>query len=216
VTKIRVLIADDHSLVRSGLRALLEAHADIEVVGEADSGVTVEAACRASRPDVVLMDLSMPGRGGIPATADVRRACPGTRVLVLSMHDDESYARLAARAGASGFVLKRSLATELVEAIRRVHAGAVVAPGALADAFAAAAVGDEGDLAREDPLAVLSPRERDVLKLIALGHTNLEIADRLFISEKTVETHRAHVLGKLGLRTRADLVRFSLEHGLLA
>jgi DNA-binding NarL/FixJ family response regulator len=215
MAKIRVLIADDHALVRSGLRALLEAQGDLEVVGEADSGVTVEAACLETTPDVVLMDLAMPGRGGVAATTDVCRACPGTRVLVLSMHDDETYVRLAARAGASGFVLKRSLATELVDAIRRVHRGGIVAPPELADAFSEGATGAPAAAGTEAPLGALSPRELDVFKLIALGHTNQEIAARLHISEKTVETHRANLLGKLGLRTRADVVRLALEHGLM-
>jgi two-component system, NarL family, response regulator NreC len=214
--KIRVLIADDHALVRSGLRALLEAQGDIEVVAEAESGVAVETLCRQFLPDVVLMDLAMPGRGGIAATDDVRRGCRGARVLILSMHDDETYVRLAARAGASGFVLKRSLATELVEAIRAVHRGDTVVPREWTDAFAEVAAVQRPAASHRNALDVLSPREMDVLRLVALGHTNQEIAARLCISEKTVETHRAHVFSKLGLRTRADLVRFALEHGLLA
>lgn len=206
--KIRILIADDHALVRSGLRALLEAQPDLEVVGEADSGLVVETLCRHLSPDVVLMDLAMPGRGGIAATADVRQACPAAKVLVLSMHDDEAYARLAATAGASGYVLKRSLATDLVEAIRAVHRGETVVPPELASAFRGSV--PSGGLSQ------LSEREQDVFRLVALGHTNQEIASKLCISEKTVETHRAHVFSKLGLRTRAELVRMALEHGLLA
>jgi two-component system response regulator NreC len=210
-----VLIVDDHAVVRSGLRALLEAHPDMEVVGEAEDGVLVESKCRDLSPDIVLMDLAMPGRGGIATAADLRRACPAVKVVVLTMHEDEAYARLAGRAGAHGYVLKRALAGELVEAIRTTHAGERWAPRELAAAFfdsepkplagARAVVGAQ----------VLSEREREVLGLIALGHTHAEIGEKLHISEKTVETHRAKILGKLGLKTRADLVRFSIEYGLV-
>jgi len=208
--KTRVLIADDHALVRSGLRALLEAQTDIEVAGEADDGVSVVERCRQLRPDVVLLDLTMPGRGGLPAAAELRRLCPETKVLVLTMHEDEGYVRLARRAGAAGYVLKRALATELIKAIRTVHEGGTYVTPALAAAFA------EAELpAAEVRATTLTEREREVVGLIALGHTNAAVARKLHISEKTVETHRAHVLAKLGLNSRADLVRFALEHGLL-
>lgn len=213
--KIRILIADDHAMVRAGLRSLLEAQHDMEVVGEAEDGIVVEERCRVLAPDVVLMDLTMPGRGGIAATEDVRRASPTTNILILTMHEDEAYARLAAGAGASGYVLKRALADELVSAIRTVQAGGRYAPPELAAAFS----GGEDD---GPPVSLgaagapaLSDRECEVLGQIALGYTNAEIGQRLHISEKTVETHRAKILGKLGLRTRADLVRFAIEHGLM-
>ncbi len=213
--KIRVLIADDHGLVRSGLRALLSTQPDIEVVGEAEDGIVVEEKCRQLLPDVVLMDLTMPGRGGIAAAEDVRRACPKTKLLVLTMHEDEVYARQAARAGAAGYVLKKALATELVSAIQRVHRGERHVPPSLEKAFSEARSTEfQRDDVRQGP-SLLSQREREVLGLIALGHTNAEIGSRLHISEKTVETHRAHILEKLGLRTRADLVRFAIEHGLM-
>ena len=213
--RIRVLIADDHALVRAGLRALLEVQADIEVVGEAESGIVVERLCTRLAPDVVLMDLAMPGCGGVAAAQDVRSACPATKVLVLTMHEDEAYARQAAMAGASGYVLKKALATELVEAIRTVHRGGRHVASELAEAFAAADVEAPAGAATGRKLDRLSERERDVVSLIALGLTNAEIGRRLHISEKTVETHRAHVLRKLGLRTRAHLVRFAIEHGLM-
>ena len=206
MSPVRVLIADDHALVRSGLRALLEAQPDIEVVGEAEDGVTVAERCRTIDADVVVMDLTMPGRGGLKATEDLRRECPRTKVVVLTMHDDEAYVRLARLAGASGFVLKKALATELINAIRAVHAGQThfpatdLPPPRQADA---------------PPLELITDREREVLTLIALGHTTSEIAAKLHISDKTVETHRAHIGEKLGLRTRAGLVRFALEHDLL-
>lgn len=206
MSRIRVLIADDHALVRSGLRALIEAQPDLEVVGEAEDGVVALARCQQLAPDVVVMDLTMPGRGGIGATEDIRRECPNTKVVVLTMHDDETYVRLARLAGAAGFVLKKALATELIRAIRAAQAGRTHFPPT-EPAPVVRAVGPVLDL--------LTAREREVLTLIALGHTNVEIAGKLHISDKTVETHRAHIVEKLSLRTRADLVRFALEHGLL-
>jgi two-component system response regulator NreC len=206
MNRVRVLIADDHALVRSGLRALLEAQPDIQVVGEAEDGVVAVERCRRLEPDVVVMDLTMPGRSGVKATEDLRRECPQTKVVVLTMHDDDAYVRLARLAGASGFVLKKSLATELIHAVREAQAGKTHFPTA--------------GLPPPNPTGVstlerITEREREVLTLIALGHTTPEIANKLHISEKTIETHRAHIAEKLGLRTRADLVRFALEHGLL-
>lgn len=204
--QIRVLIADDHALVRSGLRALLAAQPDLEVVGEAEDGVAVVELCRKLAPAVVVMDLTMPGQGGINATEDLRRECPDTKVVVLTMHDDVAYVRMARLAGAAAFVLKKALATELIHAIRAVQAGEIRFPVA--------------DLpvphhSRQSPLELLTSREREILTLVALGYTTLEVAAKLHISDKTVETHRAHLVEKLGLRTRADLVRFALDHGLL-
>lgn len=199
--KIRVLIADDHALVRSGLRALLSAQPDLEVVGEAEDGVAVVEQCRQLRPDVLLLDLTMPGRGGIPAAEEIHREIPAVKILMLTMHDDAGYVRLARLAGAAGYVLKKALATELIRAIRAVHTGQTFFP----------AFPDELVPAPRE----LTEREREVVSLIALGHTNAEIAAKLHISEKTVETHRAHVCEKLGLHTRAELVRFAIEHGLV-
>ncbi len=206
MSRARVLLVDDHALVRSGLRALLEGQSDLEVVGEAEDGVVAVERCLKLKPDVVVMDLTMPGCGGIKATEDIRRACPGAKVIVLTMHDDEAYRRMARLAGAAGFVLKKALATELLQAIRAVQAGKTYFPA-----------GDEAMPTKNEraPLDLISEREREVLALIALGHTTPEIATRLCISEKTVETHRAHIGEKLGLRRRAELVRFALEHGLL-
>ena len=212
--RIRVLIADDHAVVRTGLRALLRAQPDMEVVGEAEDGLVVGSRSRDLAPDVVLLDLTMPGRGGIAAVADIRRASPSTKILVLTMHDDDAYVRLAASAGVDGYVLKRALADELVAAIRTVHGGGRHAPKELLAAF----VGPEPvsfHPERSAGIQVLSEREREVLGLIALGLTNAEIGRKLSISEKTVESHRSKILSKLGLRTRADLVRFSIEHGLM-
>lgn len=206
MNRVRVLIADDHALVRSALKSLLEAQPDLEVIGEADDGAMALECCRRLAPDVVIMDLAMPGRGGINATEDLRREIPGIKVLVLTMHDDEAYLRLARLAGAAGFVLKKSLATELIRAIRAVAAGQNYFP--LAET--APPPRFRGSL-----LERITEREREVLALIALGHTTAEISVKLRISEKTVESHRAHIIEKLGLRSRAELVRFALEHGLL-
>ena len=212
--KIRILIADDHALVRSGLKALLEAQPDMTVVGEVEDGTAVEKACEETSPDVVLLDLAMPGRGGIAAAADLRRSSPGTKVLVLTMHEEGAYVKLAAASGASGFVSKRGLATELVSAIRTVHAGGRYAPEDLVDVFEDTATNALHGRYKVGP-DLLSEREREVTGLIALGFTNAEIAGQLHISAKTVETHRAHILSKLGLHSRADLVRFAIEHGLM-
>ncbi len=215
MTKIRVVIADDHALVRAGLRALLSAHPHLEIAGEAPDGVVVVEQCRRLAPDVVLMDLTMPGRSGISAIQDLRQTCPDTKVLVVTMHDDEAYARQALLAGAAGYVLKKSLATELLAAIQAVHEGRHHVAPALAHGNQPSTA-SAPDLPREGRLLeVLTPREREVVHLIALGHTNAEIARRLHISEKTVETHRMHVTNKLGMRTRADLVRFAIEHDLM-
>jgi two-component system, NarL family, response regulator NreC len=209
VKKIRVVIADDHAMVRAGLRALLASQRDIEVVGEADDGATVITRCEKTSPDVVVMDISMPGRGGISATEELCRGNLGAKVLVLTMYDDAAYVQMARLAGASGYVLKRSLATELVEAIRKVSAGGTHFPAGVAEAV------DSGPRPPPHPLELLTDREREVLGLIVLGHTNGEIAEKLHISEKTAEAHRAHIGQKLGLRTRAGMVRFAIAHGLM-
>ncbi len=212
--KIRILIADDHALVRSGFRALLSAQPDLEVAGEAIDGVAVVQACERLQPDVVLMDLNMPGRSGIAAIHDLRQSCPDAKVLVVTMHEDEAYAQQALLAGAHGYVLKKSLATELLDAIHQVCRGEQHFSPDLRRRLdvppAAATNGKPRDL-----VGLLTAREREVLTLIALGHTTSETACRLHISEKTVETHRMHIGAKLCLRRRAELVRFALEYKLI-
>ena len=208
---IRVLIVDDHAVVRSGLKLLLETEEDIAVVGEAGSADEGVRAARLEKPDVVLLDVVMPGRSGIEATPDLRKAAPSAKVLVLSMQDDPSYVREAFAAGASGYLLKEAADVELVQAVREVASGARYVHPALGARLAAAEV-DAASRAAADPL---SDREREVLRLLALGHTNQEIAKMLFISVRTAETHRAHIMQKLGLQTRAELVRYALANGLL-
>ncbi len=208
---IRILIVDDHAVVRSGLRLVLEREDDLEVVGEAgnaDEGVRV---ARLEKPDVVLLDVVMPGRSGIEAAAEVIEASGGAKILVLSMQDDPSYVREAFAVGASGYLLKEAADVELVQAIREVAAGNRYVHPALGARLAQAEV-DAAKKSADDPL---SDREREVLRLLALGHTNQEIAKELFISVRTAETHRAHIMRKLGLGTRADLVRYALANGYL-
>ena len=208
---IRVLVVDDHSVVRSGLKLLLAAEDDIEVAG--DAGNADQAALRAEllKPDVVLLDVVMPGRSGIDVTPEILERSPGSKVLVLSMQDDPRYVREAFAAGASGYVLKEAADSEVVHAVREVAGGGrYVNPDlgarlAVADAHAQAA--EEAD--------PLSDREREVLHLLALGHTNQEIAKQLYISVRTAESHRAHIMQKLRLGSRAELVRYALAHGLL-
>jgi len=206
VKKIRVMLADDHAILRAGLRMLLDAQPDMAVVAEAADGEEAIRRAGGSRPDVAVVDLTMPGLSGVETLEGLRREAPATRLLVLTMHDDPGYARLALAAGASGHVVKDAESAELLAAIRAVHRGRTfVQVGA-----EPAAAGSP-----RPPVPALSPRERQVLELLAHGHTNREVADRLSLSVKTVETHRARLSDKLGLHSRADLVRLAIELGLL-
>ena len=207
----RVLIVDDHAVVRSGLRMLLDAQEDIEVVVEAGDVREAIFEARAQKPDVILMDVVMPGPTGIEGAPDVLKEAPGAKLLVLSMQDDPHYVREAFAAGAAGYVLKEAADTELMSAVREVAGGGRYVHPALGARLAAAEV-DERRRAEEDPL---SEREREVLRLLALGHTNQEIAKMLYISVRTAETHRAHIMQKLRLTTRAELVRYALAQRLL-
>jgi two-component system, NarL family, response regulator NreC len=206
-----ILIVDDHAVVRSGLRLLLDAQDDMKVVGEAGDLRNAVFEARALEPDVILMDVVMPGASGIEATAAVLKEAPDAKVLVLSMQDDPRYLREAFSAGASGYVLKEAADAELVDAVREVaRGGRYVHPELGARLVAAEA--DERAKVDADPL---SEREREVLRLLALGHTNQEIAKMLYLSVRTVETHRAHIMQKLRLETRAELVRHAIDQGLL-
>ena len=190
---------------------LLDAEADFEVVAEAADARGAVFELRSHRPDVVLLDVVMPGRSGIEAIPDLLKESPETRVLVLSMQDDPAYVREAFGAGAKGYVLKEAVDAEVVGAIREVAEGRQYVHPALG-ARLIAAEAEERSRAEEDPL---SDREREVLRLLALGHTNQEIAEALFLSVRTVETHRAHIMQKLRISTRAELVRYALSEGLL-
>jgi two-component system response regulator NreC len=213
---VRILLCDDHALLRAGLKALLADEAGMEVVGEASDGnVAVEQAIRL-RPDVALLDITMPELDGLEAARRIRRRAPQVKLLMLTMHDDPEYLFQALEAGAHGYVLKRAAETDLIDAIRTVQ----VDEAFLAPKAAQALIADylkrreRGELPL--PVEKLTAREEDVLRLLARGYTNNEIAEDLVISIKTVETHRAHILNKLGLRKRAELVRYAETHGLLA
>lgn len=208
---IRVLVVDDHAVVRSGLRLLLDEEDDIETVGEAGDARTAVFEARAKKPDVILMDVALPDRSGLEATPDVLKEAPGSRVIVLSMHDDPRYVKEAFAVGASGYVLKDAADSEVLAAVREVLGGALYVHPALG-ARLAGADAEAAARAAADPL---SDREREVLRLLALGHTNQEIAKTLYISVRTAETHRAHIMQKLRLSTRAELVRHALADGLL-
>jgi two-component system response regulator NreC len=208
---IRVLVVDDHAVIRTGLRRVLDAEQDIETVAEAPNAERAVFEALEHKPDVVLMDVVMPGKSGIEGTPALLRAVPEAKVLVLSMQDDPGYVREAFDAGASGYVLKEAADTEVVSAVRAVAAGERYLHPALG-ARLIAAEAEERKRAEVDPL---SEREREVLRLLALGHTNQEIAQMLYISVRTAETHRAHIMQKLGLSSRAELVRYALGEGLL-
>jgi two-component system response regulator NreC len=208
---IRVLVVDDHAVVRAGLRRVLDAEADIETVGEAANVERAVFEALEARPDVVLMDVVMPGKSGIEGMPALLQAVPEVRVLMLSMQDDPQYVREAFEAGASGYVLKEAADTDVVDAVRAVAAGERYVHPALG-ARLITAESEERKRAESDPL---SEREREVLRLLALGHTNQEIAAQLYISVRTAETHRAHIMQKLGLSSRAELVRYALDHGLV-
>lgn len=215
---IRLLIVDDHAVLRAGLRMLLDVQPDMTVVAEADTGEDAVAQARQQRPDVILLDLSMPGMGGLEAIRRLREVDPSMRILVLTMHDDEGYLRRALEAGSAGYVLKRAADAELVSAIRAVAGGgtylhrehvAVLLQGT-------GETGEDVVDAQREVYEALSARERQVLQLVALGHTNQQVADSLCLSIKTVETYRGRLMRKLGLATRAALVRYALDQGLLA
>lgn len=213
--KTRVLIVDDHAMLRSGLRMLISAEPDLDVVGEAGDLRQAIAHAATLRPDVITLDLSMPGGSGVASVERLREAAPSARVLVLTMHDDPAYVRAAVAMGAAGYVNKSAADTELITAIRAVARGRVfidTRQGGFAEIMGAA----PGDQPGSSPLSELSERERLVLIDVAQGHTSQEIADRIGLSVKTVESYRARMMHKLGLKSRADIVRLAIESGLLA
>lgn len=210
--KIRVFVVDDHGVMRGGLRALIDSQDDMEVIGEAGDGAEAQAAILARSPDVVVMDLSMPRQGGLETILAVKQRRPTVRMLVLTVHDEPGYVRAALRAGALGYVVKSAVGTELLAAIRAVSRGRSFMDVSMdSQTFA----DRSGRPTGTGGVNELSDREREVLKLVAEGYTNREIADALVISIKSVETYRSRVMDKLGLSSRAELVRFALECGFL-
>lgn len=216
MAKIRVLVADDHAVLRSGLKLLINSQADMQVIAEASSHDEALTKSRELKPDIVVLDMTMPGGTGVQVIATLARECPATRVVVLTMHDDATYFRLAMAAGALGYVTKKSADTELLDAIRCVAKGKIYTQIQLASDSNLPRVTMRPSQKREASLLEsLSDREREVLILVAQGHTNQAIADKLDISVKTIESYRARLMSKLGLQNRAELTQLAIESGLL-
>jgi two-component system response regulator NreC len=215
VSKIRVLLADDHAIVREGVKLILTAETDIDVVGEAEDGVQAVEMAKKLKPDVAVLDIGMPGINGIEATKQIKAALPETQTLALTMHEDDTYVFQLLKAGASGYVLKRAAASDLVQAVRAARRGEAflypsVAKAVVADYLKRLATG-EG----RETYDGLTEREKEILTLVAEGATNQDIAQKLYISVKTVQTHRAHIMEKLNLHDRTKLVRYAIRKGLI-
>jgi|SRR5579884_124437 len=208
---MRILVADDHGIVRSGIRLLLERQPGLEVVAEAADGIEAVERALSARPNLCILDVGMPRMTGLQAAREIRSHVPDARVLMLSMHDDERYLFEALKAGASGYVLKREADQDLVEAVRAVARGEAF----LTNAAERSIIRQWMEEGREGPTEPLTPREEEVVKLIAEAHTNAQIAEILHLAEKTVESHRANVLRKLGMRDRVELVRYAIRRGLV-
>jgi DNA-binding NarL/FixJ family response regulator len=214
--KKRILLADDHAILRSGLKLMLSSQNEFDIVGEASTGAETIKQCEALQPDLVLLDLSLPGIGGLDALPILRRLAPGAKILVLTMHDDKQYMNQALRSGASGYVLKKAADTELITAIRSVLSGEIYIHQSmmrflLEDMLPTSEVQNPTEL-----WDTLSEREQEVLRLVALGFTSADIAQQLNLSAKTIETYRSRGMEKLGLRNRAALVRYALSNGLIS
>jgi DNA-binding NarL/FixJ family response regulator len=215
MARLRILLADDHETVREGLKAILNAQSDMEVVGEVADGQGAVAQARKLRPDVVVMDVSMPQVNGLEATKAIKASCPQVRVVTLTRHADDGYLQQLLRAGASGYVLKQSRATEVLHAIRAVAGGGTYIDPTIADRLVGALGRRAQASGTENGKAGLSPREEEILRLVAWGYSNKEIASRLELSVKTIETHKSNATQKLGLQTRIEVVRFALLQGWL-
>lgn len=212
--KKRILLADDHAILRSGLRLMLSTQPDLEVVGEASNGMETIEKCEELQPHLILLDISMPGLSGLDILPALRRVAPGVKILILTMHDDRHYLQEALRNGASGYVLKKAADTELITAIQAVLKGEFYVHHSMMR-FVLEEVLDNQP-SPLDEWNQLSEREQQVLQMVALGYTSAEIAEKLTLSPKTVETYRARGMEKLGLRSRAALVRYALQHGLIS
>jgi len=214
VAKIRIVIADDHALLREGIRAILSKEPDLEVVGEAADGREAVERCKTLLPDIVLMDVAMPGLGGLEAALEIRRDCPRVKVLVLTQYEDREYVSRFLKAGAAGYVLKKAAGADLASAVRSAQKGGLVLdPQVARDALREPESAGGGD--GSDPYDGLTDREKQVLKLVAEGKSNKEVASLLGVSVKTAMSHREHVMEKLGLHNRTDLIRFALKKGVI-
>ncbi|HEV2545356.1 MAG TPA: response regulator transcription factor [Methylobacterium sp.] len=211
--RIRVVLADDHPVVLAGIRALLNADPEVELVGEATDGGEALPMIRAVAPDVAVVDVSMPGLNGLELAERVKGECPGTRVLVLTVHEDAAYVQPLMRAGARGYLLKRSAADDLLRAVRAVASGGVFLDPSIAGHALAETSDSDGRPGAAEGREPLSPREAETLRLIAQGFSNKEIARRIDVSVKSVETYKARAAEKLGLRTRAEIIRYGAAHG---
>jgi two-component system response regulator NreC len=218
MSKIMILIVDDHAILRAGLRMLINAQPDMEVVSEAMDGHEALWKAREIKPDVVVMDITMPKTGGLQVLEQLRQVCPHTRILVLTMHDDPAYALSVLAAGGLGYVVKRAADSDLLAGIRAVYRGWTFVDPTLAGSLVQELLGKQaytGPADRGVRRSLLSPREREVLRLLAQGYTNQQAAKSIMVSVKTVETYRARIAQKLGLHSRAELTRYALESGLL-
>jgi DNA-binding NarL/FixJ family response regulator len=216
MSRIRVLIADDHAILREGLRALLKLADDIEVVGEASDGRQAVERSAALSPDVILMDVNMPGLGGMEATLEIRRAQPEVKILVLTQYEDREYIRRFLQAGVSGYILKRSAGAELTSAIRAASRGGLVLDPEIAkEALRDSGPAGEARTGTASPYDALTDREKQVLKLVAEGHSNKEVAELLGVSVKTAMSHREHLMEKLDLHSRTELIKFALREGVI-
>lgn len=214
MSKIKVMIADDHALVREGISAFLRMSSDIEVVGEASDGLEAIEVAREINPDVILMDIAMPRLGGLEATIELKKICPNTKILIVTQYDDKEYVNRLLKAGVSGYILKRAAGTDLIAAIKAVSRGEFYLCPALASDVIDGYLGKK-EITVEEPYERLTDREKQVLKLIAEGHTHKEIADMLNISAKTVIAHQTNLTEKLGISSRSALIRFALQKGII-
>jgi DNA-binding NarL/FixJ family response regulator len=212
--RLRIVLADDHAIVRQGLKLLIDSQPEMTVIGEATDGEGVLQQAHALKPDIVVMDISMPGMNGLIATRRLKQAQPDVAVIALSRHDEDTYLDQLLRAGASGYVLKQSPPPELLQAIRAVAAGGIYLDPAVSHRVADGLLGKRADGAQA-PHATISDRESEVLRLVAVGHSNKEIAHQLEISIKTVEVHKANAMRKLGLAGRVDIIRYGVLQGWL-
>lgn len=213
---IRILIADDHGVIRAGLQALFNAEADMEVIGEAADGHQAIQLAQTLQPDVILIDVSMPGLGGVELAQRLKAVLPGAHLLILTVHEDDGLLREAIEAGASGYIVKRAIGSELIDAVRTISMGNIYVHPTMTRALLRDIYPEpEEESSDGSPLETLTPRETEVLSFIAQGYTNRQIAQHLGISVRTVEGHRANLVDKLGLQSRVDLMRYAKEYGLL-
>ncbi len=215
MNKIKVMIADDHALVREGIMAFLRMHDEIEIAGEASNGIEAIQKAKELRPDIILMDISMPELGGIEATVEIKKTMPEIKILILTQYDDKAYVSRLLKAGVSGYILKHAVGTDLIAAIKAVAQGESYLHSSIASKVIDGYLGTSSGMTIEDPYEKLTDREKQVLKLIAEGHSHKEIASMLNISVKTVIAHQTNISEKLDIRSRAGLIKFAIYKGII-